>query len=967
MSRYLLRFALLLFLIVAAPPARAEFEFFEDFDAALGNLDGQSGWRSNQGTVVADPDDANNQVAGFLGGTGDRATYRPALITDGTTGTLFLRLRVATDNSETTTPVLNWSVGMSDVALAGEGAFGDFESQLNMNRDAGNTIPREMRLRDAGAFDPVTELDPAVWYKIWMVIDNAADVTEVFMQGGALATQTQLLGVADGQSAFVFRNSGGGTVANDLIRFFVRLTGTHAGSMYLDDLWLDPTGQNLADPSGNLTPPKIHNLSPTNAASFHRYTNGISFSATTADPGGIPADGITLTLNGADVTDGLVVSGAPEARQVAFADLELGQAYTAVITVSDASGRIRTVNLAFNTNPYPTFQPIFATPPGSIDLNTAGFMGTVHQARADATLVNTIERAEEQIRGLLLDPLTGQPFLNEAFGGPDFTWDFAVNFERDAADIAGNPDNFNSSEPVPGIYFHDQIPGIPGGFGAELNYANFASEYIAYLDLEAGSLLLGVNSDDGFRLTTSRDARDRLGALLGEFAGTRAAADTIVDVEVLQAGLYPVRLLHFQGAAGGASVEFFSVDRATGEKILINDPNNANSISAYRVYTGTPQPYVDRLTPLPNAIGVAADTGIEVELLNLGGGAVGMWLNGTEVTPDSSVAGQRTTLGYQPAALLPSGSVNTVALAYAGMTNSWQFTVAAYTNLPPSLGLPPSAADPNAVGFWANVVKAPESVGTLANTTQRAEDQLAGVLIDPATSQPYVNEVPPGPGPNGTYLVSGFVNWNLLLDQQGNFQSPNYADQPVPGIAQAATNFNVAAEVVAWLDLPQGLVKLGVNSDDGFRVTAATNAQPTAIELGIFEGGRGAADSLFSFVVPSAGLYPVRLLWYQGNGGGNVEFFSLDTDGNRILVNDAANPASLKAYYQVLSGAVPPTISDVSVAGGNITINWTGGGTLEYTLTLPATGSATWTSTGDSDGEFTEPAGEQQKYYRVNR
>ena len=45
-------------------------------------------------------------------------------------------------------------------------------------------------------------------------------------------------------------------------------------------------------------------------------------------------------------------------------------------------------------------------------------------------------------------------------------------------------------------------------------------------------------------------------------------------------GLYPMRLLYWQGQAGG-SLEFYSINRTTGAATLINDPSNPSAIKAY--------------------------------------------------------------------------------------------------------------------------------------------------------------------------------------------------------------------------------------------------------------------------------------------------------------------------------------------------------------------------------------------------
>jgi hypothetical protein len=56
---------------------------------------------------------------------------------------------------------------------------------------------------------------------------------------------------------------------------------------------------------------------------------------------------------------------------------------------------------------------------------------------------------------------------------------------------------------------------------------------------------------------------------------------------------------------------------------------------------------------------------------------------------------------------------------------------------------------------------------------------------------------------------------------QGNF--PN--DTPnVPGISSPGDNF--ALEIITFIDLPAGVVKMGVNSDDGFRTAFSLAGDP---------------------------------------------------------------------------------------------------------------------------------------------
>ena len=88
-----------------------------------------------------------------------------------------------------------------------------------------------------------------------------------------------------------------------------------------------------------------------------------------------------------------------------------------------------------------------------------------------------------------------------------------------------------------------------------------------------------------------------------------------------------------------------------------------------------------------------------------------------------------------------------------------------------------------------------------------------------------------------------------------------------------------------------------MRSDDGFKLDTGPALGATNFTLGIYEGPRGSDETTFSVVVGTSGLYPVRLLYYQGIGGADAEFYSFDpVTGARILVNDPTNPSSIKAY-----------------------------------------------------------------------
>ena len=132
----------------------------------------------------------------------------------------------------------------------------------------------------------------------------------------------------------------------------------------------------------------------------------------------------------------------------------------------------------------------------------------------------------------------------------------------------------------------------------------------------------------------------------------------------------------------------------------------------------------------------------------------------------------------------------------------------------------------------------------------------------------------------------------------GNFnENTGFADDfipNIPGINESTDG--IAAEFLTYLELSEGFHTLGVNSDDGFDVTIGPDSRDLlASSVGSFNGGRGSSDSLFEVYVEEGGFYPTRLLWFEGTGGANVEFFSV-VDGQKILINVRDIPIAIKAY-----------------------------------------------------------------------
>ncbi|MFH1680400.1 MAG: FlgD immunoglobulin-like domain containing protein [Candidatus Eisenbacteria bacterium] len=239
MSRWGFVFAVLLVLPVGQ--ARGDFVPVEDFDdLVLGPVDDQGGWyaASSNSVVAADPADGENQVLSVT--TESTHLHREVLLPNGTVRMLFLRFRYASQ--------LNVSFGLSGQSFPTQ--FGDFEPELSLTN-----ATSELRVNDGGSYDVLAVLQPNVWYNCWMLIDNLADSTRVWLHArpGDDAGSADLL-AADGQTDFEFRSG----YAPDLVALFIKTGGGSgpAGPLFIDDIYLENTNAlNLTNPSGVQTTP----------------------------------------------------------------------------------------------------------------------------------------------------------------------------------------------------------------------------------------------------------------------------------------------------------------------------------------------------------------------------------------------------------------------------------------------------------------------------------------------------------------------------------------------------------------------------------------------------------------------------------------------------------------------------------------------------------------------------------------
>jgi hypothetical protein len=649
---------------------------------------------------------------------------------------------------------------------------------------------------------------------------------------------------------------------------------------------------------------------------------GFLFEVTDGSQTSVNPSTITVTLNGAPVSPVTVNKTADVTRieHVAPTLLPAGSVNTAELKFSDTGNppANRTEVLQFTVESYGTLTPELKVTP---DTSKPGFVWRVFQNSANQE--NTTTKSERTVLGELrgadgaLLPNQADPSAVGAAVGPVSAPSPAhalISFEIPGViNLSQTGGESNGSFPEDG-----QMPGIPG---VEAGTDGVVAEVITYLELPAGLILMGINSDDGFD-TSAGHVGDVLKRIrLGDFVGGRAASDSLFRFFVQEAGVYAFRTLYEEGN-GGANIEWFTV-KTGGTKVLVNDTANGG-VRAYRAATAAARASVRKAFPLPGATGVPADAPIEIEIVDgpaaVPAASVVLKVNGSTTSPTVSRTGTRTMVTLPSASLFPSNAVQSVSLSYQSGTEtvegSWTFRTAGYRALPTSIVT--SVGSGRDRGFRIRTV---QSEAGRATSDVAAEQQLlnnsgADNIADLS-----------GAGAGGFFAHTGVINFNQdAPTATGNFNADNgFEDQLPPGIpGTQGGNDNFTQEVLTYLEFPAaGFYTLGVNSDDGFKVTPAEGASTTAPVLGIFDGGRGVTDSLFNIGVTQAGVYPFRLIWYEGTGGAAAEWFSVNKDGIRILVNSDASGA-IKAFRSRTETPRPtPTLSVARSATG-LTVTFTG-------------------------------------------
>jgi hypothetical protein len=620
-------------------------------------------------------------------------------------------------------------------------------------------------------------------------------------------------------------------------------------------------------PSEGNTPPQITDVQPANGAPFQPASTEIRFTANDDKP--IAPDKISVTLNGKVFTtaNGLSVSGPDQSRTVRLGGLETNVNYVARLEVTDSDNVAASFSLYFDT----FLETNFVIEVEDYNFNSGQFIDNP-VVTADGSAVQA-DAYREQVgtEGIDFFDLGNSPRPDENLyrSSDRVDTDRAIPFDqrKQWIDLGGSAAG----------YFDYVVSEVEAG--EWLNYTRTFPPGAYYVYLRE-AVLTSALSEALLELVTSDPTQpDQTTTVLGSFLGFKSGVE-YRTIPLTDSTGTQQRVVRLSGQQTLRLRQNTPPDYVT-QNYLIFVPAAGAIVQRAGIASASPaaNSTVESLEPAINVVIENRDTRVNVD-------SIVLKFNGTVAPAVKTATATGATVSYPITPLPPPGSVNSVELSFTdnegvSQTFSWSFTLT-YLSLNPAHALPPgSGKDP---GFSVRLVQSDSDPG---DSISSGEDQLAGRF-------PTVLDV------TATPLTLNYTEKELPLDSphfpfESNWPGITPADQPNPNY--------LALEALAYLELPAGPIRFGVYSDDGFKLSSgASFTDPDAVLLGF--KADGTYDGTFDVLVPKAGVYPLRLAWYEHTGNSYLQLFTVNrTTGEKTLVNDPAVPGSIKAYRN----ASPPT------------------------------------------------------------
>jgi hypothetical protein len=624
---------------------------------------------------------------------------------------------------------------------------------------------------------------------------------------------------------------------DDFAVYSTALSGDSIGLLFAGTSPTNLPGENILAYWSFDNPPAIGPMAGSPVGfSYTVYNTGTRFADTST---------IALTLNGQTVTPtSLAASGAIITVNYLLPNPPFppGSTNTVSLTVKDTKGNAYSSTDSFVVEQFGYVQAAWSV--GGVNTNQPGFRILPWQSGSES---DRLYWAEEQLEGL--HGLNNADLSGATDGGYiDFTG--VVNFNINPASAAGaDTGDFTSANGYPDSPF----PGIPGPNGAT---GSTAMEVLAFLQFASpGLYTMGVSGNDGFAVTVGPDPRDRLATVCGQWDAGRGASDGLFSIYVAGAGIYPFCLRHFNGAGqlpgNAGSLEWFTV-QPDGTKILINDPSPTNTSGVRAFFSGPALPaYVSQVNPYDGDT-VAWPDRVLVQLTDAGTQvnttpAPGLLIDGAPTSPAISKQGAVTTIlaTFPPPGLSPGPHTATLVWSDTGTmsaSNSWSFIAGSFPTLDVSMSAPASAADKTQPGFVLEVTQLdPGTVGdsgdVTGNNVEENNAHLAGRYF-PDYGANQVDTVHGGAGGipaafENIWFWTNAVDFKIVYTGAAAYQGDFSYDYAMPGIpGRSGSSDCIAAGFQTYIVFPAaGFYRMGVNSDDGFRITEGIGVTRQALHV----------------------------------------------------------------------------------------------------------------------------------------
>ena len=249
----------------------------------------------------------------------------------------------------------------------------------------------------------------------------------------------------------------------------------------------------------------VDNIQITTVAAAKPAVSGVNLDAyglivklTDAGTITVQTNTIALNFNGQTVTPNSITK-AGDLTTISYKAptlLPSDAVYPVEISFQDSSGQSSDVSRDITVATYGLIPPSFAVPAANVDKSAPGFRIHPHQVASGEP--NTIAWAEGQLAGL------HGPNLAD-LSGADSTGYYNRSTVIALNNASATP-NFAADAAFPEV-------GIPGPTLSIED--NSALEILTYLEFPAaGAYTMGINHDDGFRLTTSANPLDKLAVQL---------------------------------------------------------------------------------------------------------------------------------------------------------------------------------------------------------------------------------------------------------------------------------------------------------------------------------------------------------------------------------------------------------------------------------------------------------------------